>query len=121
VLGETPLRQALDEALSGKSIERRPLVLRQLADAKQAGKCQVLFISSPDRKRLRQTLNEVRTLTILTVGEDENFTREGGVVRFVLDAGRIRLEFNLEAADDATLHVSAKLLNLGTTVRKAVR
>jgi hypothetical protein len=118
VLGETPLNLALRDALSGKVVDRRPLVFRELQDSKQANKCQVLFISPSDKKHLHQTLDELKSLSVLTVGEAENFTSEGGIVRFVLDAGRVQLEFNLDAADDAKLRVSSKLLSLGKTVRK---
>ena len=118
VLGQTQLGPALHDMLSGKAVDQRPLVFRELADSKDAGKCQVLFIAS-DKKRLRQTLGEVKSLSVLTVGEVEDFTTQGGIVRFVLDGGRVRLEFNLDGADNAKLHVSSKLLSLGTTVRKA--
>jgi hypothetical protein len=118
VLGETPLSQALSTSLSGKVVDQRPLVFRQLSDSKQAGKCHVLFIGSPDKKYLRQTLDELKSSNVLTVGEVESFTSEGGVARFVLDGGKVRLEFNLDAAEDAKLRISSKLLNLGTTVRK---
>jgi hypothetical protein len=101
-------------------VDQRPLIFRQLTDYKQAGKCQVLFIGTPDKKQLRQTLDEVKSHNVLTVGEAEGFTNEGGVIRFVLDSGRVRLEFNLDAADDAKLRISSKLLSLGT-VRKAAR
>ena len=121
VLGQTPLRQALSDALLGKVVDQRPLEFREIANAKQAGACQVLLISSPDKKRQRQILDEIKTFKILTVGEGESFTHEGGVVRFVLDGGRVRLEFNLEAANDATLRVSSKLLSLGTTIGKAAK
>lgn len=119
VLGESPLSRPLEDALAGKIVGQRPLVFHQLTDSKQAGDCKVLFISWPDQKRLRPILDQVKSLHVLTVGEVEDFTQEGGIVRFLLDAGRVRLEFNLDAADDAKLHVSSKLLSLGKTVRKA--
>jgi hypothetical protein len=125
VLGQTPLSQPLEEALAGKVVDHRPLIFRPLTDSKQAAKCQVLFIGSPinrdnrDKKPLRQTLDEVKSFNLLTVGEVEDFANEGGVIRFVLDGGRVRLEFNLDAADDAKLRISSKLLSLGKTIRTA--
>jgi hypothetical protein len=119
VLGQTPLSRPLEDALAGKVVEHRPLIFRQLSDSKQAGKCQILFIGSPDKKPLRQTLDEVKSFNLLTVGETQDFTDEGGVIRFVLDAGRVRLEFNLDAAEEAKLRISSKLLSLGKTMRTA--
>jgi hypothetical protein len=119
VLGQTPLAPALRDTLSGKAVDRRPLVFQQLSDSKLAGKCQVLFVGSVDQKQMRQILDEVKSLPVLTVGEAENFTREGGIVRFLLDAGRVRLEFNLDAADSAKLRVSSKLLSLAGIMKRA--
>jgi hypothetical protein len=121
VLGQTPLSRPLEDALTGKVVGQRPLLFRQLTDAKQAGDCKVLFISSADKKRMGQTLDQVKSLHVLTVGEGEDFTEDGGIARFFLDAGRVRLEFNLDAADDAKLRVSSKLLSLGRTVKKPGR
>jgi hypothetical protein len=119
VLGQTPLNRPLEDALAGKVVGARPLVFRQITDSKQAGECKVLFINLPDKKRYRPTLDLVKSLHVLTVGEADDFTEQGGVARFLLDEGRVRLEFNLDAADDAKLHVSSKLLSLGKTMRKA--
>jgi hypothetical protein len=119
VLGQTPLSRSLEDALAGKVVGQRPLLFRQLSDSSHAGDCKVLFMDLPDKKRLRQTLDQVKSLHVLTVGEAEDFTEQGGIARFLLDAGRVRMEFNLDAADDAKLHVSSKLLSLGRTVRRA--
>jgi hypothetical protein len=119
VLGQTPLSQALQDAISGKVIDQRPLVFRQFNDCKQAGKCHILFVSTTDVRQLRHILDEIKTFHALTVGEAENFAHEGGIVRFVLESGRVRLEFNLDAAEEAKLLISSKLLSLGRTVRKA--
>jgi hypothetical protein len=121
VLGQTPLSRPLEDALAGKTVGMRPLLFRQLADSSQVGGCKVLFISLPDEKRLRQSLDQIKSLHILTVGESQEFTGEGGIARFFLDAGRVRLEFNLDAADDAKLRVSSKLLSLGKIVRNTVK
>jgi hypothetical protein len=121
VLGQTPLSRPLEDALAGKILGERPLLFRQLADSKQVGDCKVLFLNLPDKKQLRQILDQVKSLHVLTVGESEDFTEEGGIARFFLDAGRVRLEFNLDAADDARLRVSSKLLSLGRTLKRAAR
>jgi hypothetical protein len=121
VLGQTPLSRPLEDALAGKVVGQRPLVFHQLSDSNQAGGCRVLFIGLADKIRLRQTLDQVKSLHVLTVGEAADFTGEGGIVRFFLDEGRVRLEFNLDAADDAKLRVSSKLLSLGKIVRRVGR
>jgi YfiR/HmsC-like len=121
VLGQTRLSLPLEDALAGKVVGKRPLLFRQLTDSQQAGDCKVLFISLPDEKRVRQILDQVKSLHVLTVGESPGFTGQGGIARFFLDSGRVRLEFNLDAADEAKLQVSSKLLSLGKIVRNTGR
>jgi hypothetical protein len=118
VLGQTRLSRPLQDAVVGKVVGQRPLVFRQLTDSRLVGNCQVMFIASADKKQLRQTLADVRLLSVLTVGEAEYFLDEGGIVRFLLEEDRVRLEFNLDAADAAKLHISSKLLSLGRTVKR---
>jgi|HubBroStandDraft_6_1064221.scaffolds.fasta_scaffold1941191_1 hypothetical protein len=119
VLRQTPLSAALRDALSRKVIDHRPLEFPPLADSEQEGECHVFFSSSPDRKHLCQILNEVKSLNVLTVGEVEDFVREGGIVWFVLGEGRVRLDLILDAADDAKLLMKSKLLTLARIVRRA--
>jgi len=118
VLGDNPFGEALREALEGKAVENRTLVLRQISDAKQAKTCHVLFIGSLDHKRVHTILQDLKPYNILTVGETQDFAAEGGVARFLLEAGRVRLEFNVDSAEDAKIHISPKLLNLGRIIRR---
>jgi hypothetical protein len=55
---------------------------------------------------------------VLTVGEADWFLAEGGMVTLKLEAGRVRLEINLGAAQRAGLQISSKLLSLARVVRK---
>jgi hypothetical protein len=118
VLGQSAVSDPLRAALEGRVVDQRPLVFRLLTDVKEARKCHVLFVSPGDKKSLRQTLDGVRSLPILTAGETDDFTNQGGMVRFVLEGGRVRLEFNLDAAESAKLRISSKLLSLAKTVRR---
>lgn len=121
VLGQNPFGRFLTEALSGKTIDSRPLVLREVSDPEQAANCHVVFISSSERKRLRRLLDAVRGRGVLTVGECDDFAAQGGIVRFALEGGKVRLEFNLDAAGDARLKISSKLLGLAKVVGRSAR
>ena len=121
VLGQNPFGRFLTEALNGKTIDSRPLGLRQISDPAQAAQCQVVFVSTSERKRLRAILEAMRGRGVLTVGECEDFTSQGGIVRFLLDEDRVRLEFNLDAAASAGLKISSRLLSLSAVVRRSAK
>jgi hypothetical protein len=117
VLGKDPFGDALLAATAGKMFEGRGFQVRQVSDAQQAAACQILFISSSERKRLGVLFSQIGH-GILTVGEADNFTAEGGVVNFKLEGGTVRLQINIEAARKQQLHISAKLLSLAEIVGK---
>ncbi len=118
VLGQSPILQTLNEAVSGEMIEDRKLIVRQVSDVGQASNCQILFIGSSDRKYSQSILRDLTTTGILTVGETAGFTAEGGVVNFRLDGNRVRIEINLTAAGQQKLRISPKLLSLAQIVKK---
>jgi hypothetical protein len=118
VLGEHTLFRTLEEALNGETIEDRKLIVHEVSDVQQALACHILFIGSSDLKYLRSVLRDLKTTGILTVGEAENFTAEGGVANFTLEGNKVRIEININAAGRQKLRISPKLLSLAQIVKK---
>ena len=50
--------------------------------------------------------------SVLTVGDVEEFNSLGGMVRLLIENGKMRFAINLQAAEQARLKLSAKLLSL---------
>jgi hypothetical protein len=118
ILGENPFGGALERAIAGKLVGGHPFVLRQIATAQQTVSCHILFVGSAERKRFRSIATSLKDSGVLTVGEFQGFTSDGGVINFKLDEGKVRFEINLEAAERANLHISSKLLTLAQGVKK---
>ncbi len=119
ILGQDPFGDALEHAVKGKTVETRVfLVPFRISEVHQASGCQILFISSTERKRVRAILAELKAPGVLTVGETEGFAVQGGMINFKLEDGRVRLEVNVEATERGQLRISSKLLNLAQIVRK---
>lgn len=117
VLGEDHFGDDLKKTVEGKTVNGRAIVIQAVEKCSELGKCQVLFISGSEKKRLGEILGKVKTLPILTVGESEQFTQQGGIINFVKKDGKVRLEIDLNAARQAKLQVSSKLLSVADTVR----
>jgi hypothetical protein len=118
VLGQDPFSGDLDGAVGENMVQGRRLVVRRLAKLDGAGTCHILFVSSSERARLPAILESVAAAPTLTVGEDEEFTRLGGCLRFFLAENRVRFEINLPATDRAHLKLSAQLLSLARVLGK---
>ena len=118
VFGQNPFGTALEDVVRNKTVANRAFVVRDVVNAQQASKCQIVFVAASERKRYRPLLEELRGRSILTVGETDDFTVNGGIINFKLKDARVRIEIDAGAAELAKLHISSKLLSLAEVARK---
>jgi len=118
ILGDSPFGRSLERELDGKSIEDRRFLVRRVAEAGQAGSCQILIVTASERKRWRAALGEIKGGGILTVSEADGFASDGGVANLKLESGKVRIQINVEAAERERLRISSRLLSLAQIVNK---
>jgi tRNA A58 N-methylase Trm61 len=121
VVGENPFGNLLTETAAGKSVNGRPVVVRQFKEGQDLRSCQVLFVVSTDKKHIAQTLGMLRGSRVLTVGEGSGFTQSGGMIAFLVEGNRVRLEIDLETAAEAHLKISAKVIAVARLVARDAR
>jgi hypothetical protein len=119
ILGKDPFGNEIDETIAGKAIEQRPLRVKRLTDTDSLEGCHILFIASSERKVLPQILQKLGKLPILTVGEMDEFTGVGGMIRFFPYENNIRFEVDLEPVEAAGLKISSQLLQVAIVKSKA--
>ncbi len=117
VIGQDPFGENLENAVRGKSINRRNVTLRRLREAREARTCQIAFISASERRHLRALLDSLDGADVLIVGDMEGFADQGGMINFTLDEDHVRFEVNVDAAARAGLKMSSKLLSLARIVK----
>ncbi|HJQ22981.1 MAG TPA: YfiR family protein [Blastocatellia bacterium] len=117
VIGQDPFGGHLDQAISGKSVNGRQLLVRRFKWGEDVRACHVLFISASERKHLAQIIASLRGAAVLTVGDMDQFTQQGGGINFVTEASKLRFEINASVAEQARLKISSKLLALARAVR----
>jgi hypothetical protein len=110
VLGEDPFGPYLDETVRGETIDGRPLAVRRYRTVSEVDDCHILFVQRNELDHLKPLLQLLRGRSVLTVSDGEDFALRGGMIRFLTDRSRIRLRINLEAAREAGLTLSSKLL-----------
>lgn len=118
ILGPNRFGGALEQAISGKLVDGRPLVVRQIFAIAPKCNCQILFVNASERKLFRSAATTIRAAGILTVGESQGFTSDGGVINFKVEDGKVRFEINVDAAVQEHVHISSKLLSLAQIVGK---
>lgn len=118
VLGQNPFGTALETLVRNKTVADRAFVVREVSNAPDALQCQIIFVSASEQGRVRSILQQLRSHSILTVGEADDFTASGGIIKFKLKGGRVRIEIDPDAAERAKLRISSKLLSLAEIARK---
>lgn len=117
VAGDNSFGSSLDDEVRGKTVANRPILVLLVSSPAQARKCQILFISPSERKRERGLLEALKGASVLTVGDTDDFTANGGIVQFKMKDARIRIEIDSEAAERANLRISSRLLSLAEPAR----
>lgn len=110
-----PMAGDLRVLVEGESLRGRPLRVREVADAAGLAGCHALFAGThadADRRLLRAA----RDRPILTVGEDDRFLQDGGIIAFRVLDRRVRFEVDLTHARRAGLRLDVRLLRLARAV-----
>ena len=116
VLGMNPFGHELEDSVAGKIVDGRRLEVSHLSNGVEATSCQIVFIASSEKRQIREILQRFSGLSVLTVGDTSGFTEDGGIINFVVEGDRVRFEANLEAAGQAHLKLSARLLTVAKVV-----
>jgi hypothetical protein len=116
ILGVDPFGGTLDEVLAGKTVNGRDLVVKHLKWGADLKECKILFVSNSEMARMDEIFHIVKGLPILTIGETPNFARRGGIINFVLEDEKVHFEVNVEAAKEADINISSRLLSLARII-----
>lgn len=115
VMGEDPFEQAL-AAIQGKSLRQSVVQVITGVDLASAKQCHLLFINEPDSVHLGNIIRRLGNLPILTVAQQEDFLRVGGMIQLSMEENRVRFSVNWAAARQARLKLSAAMLRLALKV-----
>lgn len=121
VLGEDPFGAGLDALVAGETIHKRPLLVRRFHSVAEIDTetCHILFISASEAGELDRIGKALAHRSILTVGDTKDFAAHTGIIGFELADHRLRLQINVDAANDARLTISSKLLRQAQIVRSS--
>ncbi|MBZ0157520.1 MAG: YfiR family protein [Alphaproteobacteria bacterium] len=116
-LGENPFGENLDD-LKSKSVGGKRLAVRYLLSAPNAKGCHLLFIAASEKGNLAQTLEALRGLPLLTIGDSEGFAQKGVMINMYIEEERVRFEVNLKTVKKAGLRLDSRLLKLARIVQE---
>lgn len=104
------------EAIDGKRVRGRAIVIDRPLWIHEARKCHVLFIGASARTRMADILRFLGREPILTVGDAAGFAEMGGIIGMRRDGNNIKFDINPMAVRNAGLRMSSRLLSLARIV-----
>ncbi len=114
VLGGNPFGDALERIAAKKTLNGRPIEIRQLASPDEGSRCHIVFVTRTVTQDLEAKLfQQASGKPVLLVGESPGFAERGGIINFYQTGANVRFELNPEKSAECQLSLNAKLLSLG--------
>lgn len=117
IVGDDPFGDLIDP-IEQRTAFGRPIKLYRFKQVNKSQRCHILFISAGinDNTLPKATLVVRDVNKTLTVGENDDFAAQGGMIGFVNRQGKIKLQINLELLQQSDLKISAKLLEVAELI-----
>lgn len=116
ILGKDPFGKYLDETVRNEKIDNHPLVIQRFQSVNDISTCHILFINITEKDELKTIFDALKSKNILTVGDANNFSKYGGMIRFFTEENKTRIRINMTAVKSTDLTISSKLLRLADVV-----
>jgi hypothetical protein len=113
-LGDDAMAENLEEAVRGRTVGGRPIVVKRLRDAEEARDVHVLYLHPSRGIHRDDVAAALRGRAVLTVGDKS--AGSGAIIEFVRQENKVRFEIDAAAAERCGLKLSSKLLSLAVAV-----
>ena len=114
ILGTAPFGEPYLSQFKSTMINGRSIIFTFCTSAADVTACHAIYIGQADRKLVMATLKQLKGASVLSIGESEDFTKLGGIIRFTLNNSRYKFEYNKEAYRRSRLKIDSRILGLGS-------
>lgn len=116
VHGDFPFGTTLAELTRGSLVRGRRLEIKWVRAEQDLPSCRVVFVTRSAAKRYARVLQVLKDSGSLTIGEDPEFLKTGGMVSLVPSERGLTFDVNLDAVHESGLKISSQLLSLARHV-----
>lgn len=114
------------KALETRSVNNRKIDVRYYSSLVKINGCAVAYLPSSDTRLQQQLIDQVQHRSVLTISNGVDFVEMGGMIGFVekytlrkfRQSSGLGFAINLNAAKQANIKLSSKLLDLATNVKR---
>lgn len=112
-----PVLEGRLQLLEGREAQGHPIRIRSLSSRDALVGCHILVVGDLGSSERNQLLQAASRNPVLTIADNGDFPREGGMIGLFVAANRVQFSVNLGAAQGAGLRLSARLLQLAYAVQ----
>jgi hypothetical protein len=117
IYGDDPFGKEID-ALNAKPVGARSIAVQRKAVADSLDSCQVVFVAPSAINSLPQVVKKLSGRSVLVVADSPGAARHGAALNMAVTQNKVTFEANVQAAREAQLTLSSKLLRLATEVQQ---
>lgn len=118
IVNDHEIAGVLEQLVKGRALNDAPYVVHELALGGNLRPCRLIYAAHIDATGARSVIDAVRGAPTLTISDYPQFAQLGGIANFYLQDDALRFALNLDAARRAQMHLSARLLSVGTVVKE---
>jgi len=112
IVGPDPFGSTLEETIRGETVAGHPLTVQHYPNPADIKTCHMLFIAQPEIRHVNEILAAVKDKPVLTVADADNTLTAPIMVRFVVENNKVHFRINAQAAHEANIGLSSKLLRV---------
>jgi hypothetical protein len=116
IVGDDPFGEAFTAIVKEQTAQGRKVEIQHYKANEDFNDCHLLFVTRSVAGQTEDILQRIRGRPILTVGENEDFLRQGGIIGFALVQKTVRFDINPKAAEQVGLKASSKLLAVARSI-----
>jgi hypothetical protein len=120
VIGADDLAVELARVVAGRTVNNRPIEVRELREADAAARVHLLFVGGFDPQRVGRIVRQASG-AMLIVTECETGLQLGSVINFRIVDERVRFDVSLDAAERNGIKLSSRLLTVANRVQKGAQ
>lgn len=111
VIGTDPFGHTLENTIKGEMAMGHPLIIEHYHRAEEIKTCHILFISQSENRHMDEIVRSLKAKPTLTVADADG--QAAVMIRFMVENNKVHFRINQQAATDAKLTLSSRLLRVG--------
>jgi hypothetical protein len=121
VVGDDSTAAAIRQLLNNKVTDGRPVQVVVHPSDTDLRSCDVVYLDQSARSAAQSVREKLNGMRCITVGDNDRFVREGGMVGLVRSGDQIQIFVNVDATQREGVVLSSRLLNLAVLVHSSQR